>query len=248
MPITQAVILVGGRGTRLGQMTDTIPKPMLPVGGRPFLDYQMWFLRQSGITEVVMCVGYLSAMVEARYGGAPAFGLRVVFSRESSPAGTGGALALARPHLDETFFVLNGDTILDLEMGPLAAVLDADALALGAIALRQVADARRYGSVSMEEGRLTGFGEKSTDGAGLINGGVYCLKQGALDLLPSPPCSLEKDLFPRLASEGRLVGKPCDGYFIDIGLPETLTRADKELPAWMEARSVRVADGNHARP
>src|ERR1700734_3169482 len=121
MLITQAAILVGGRGTRLGQITDTVPKPLLPVGGRPFLDYQMRFLRQCGITEVVMCVGYLSAMVEARYGVAPALGPRVLFSRESSPAGTGGALALARPLLAETFFVLNGDTILDLDLGSLAA-------------------------------------------------------------------------------------------------------------------------------
>ena len=242
MPVTQAVILVGGRGTRLGQITDTIPKPMLPVGGKPFLDYQMWFLRKSGITEVVMCVGYLSAIVEAHYGVALALGPRILFSRESSPAGTGGALALARPHLDETFFVLNGDTILDLEFGSLAAVLAADSVALGAIALRHVPDARRYGMVSMKDGRIAGFGEKSMDGPGLINGGVYCLKQRALDLLPSLPCSLEKDLFPQLAAEGRLIGKPCDGYFIDIGLPETLARADNELPAWMNTRSVRFED------
>jgi D-glycero-D-manno-heptose 1,7-bisphosphate phosphatase len=242
MPITQAAILVGGRGTRLGQITETIPKPMLPVGGRPFLDYQMWFLRKSGITEVVMCVGYLSEIVEARYGVAPPFGLRVLFSHESLPAGTGGALALARSHLDETFFVLNGDTILDVEFGALAAVLAEDSVVLGALALRHVPDAGRYGRASLEDRRITGFGEKSLDGPGLINGGVYCLKRSALDLLPSPPCSLEKDLFPRLAGEGRLLGKPCDGYFIDIGLPETLARADTELPAWMNARSVRFAD------
>jgi NDP-sugar pyrophosphorylase family protein len=242
MTITQAVILVGGRGTRLGQITNSVPKPMLPISGRPFLDYQMLFLRKSGITEVVMCVGYLSAMVEARYGVGLTFGLRVLFSRESSPAGTGGALTLARPHLDETFFVLNGDTILDLDFGELAAVLAVDCGALGAIALRQVSDTRRYGRVSVEESRITGFGEKSMHGPGLINGGVYCLKHSALDLLPSPPCSLEKDLFPRLASERRLAGKSCDGYFIDIGVPETLARADKELPAWMNKHSVRFTE------
>jgi NDP-sugar pyrophosphorylase family protein len=239
MSITQAVILVGGRGTRLGQITATIPKPMLPVGGKPFLDYQMWFLSKSGITEVVLCVGHLSSIVEARYGVTSPFGLRVLFSRESSPAGTGGALALARSQLDEMFFVLNGDTILDLELGSLASVLASDSVAFGAVALRNVSDARRYGKVSMEQGRITGFAEKSIDGPGLINGGVYCLKQCALDFLPSPPCSLEKDLFPYLASERRLVGMPCDGYFIDIGIPETLARAENELPTWLNARNVR---------
>lgn len=241
MLIKQAVILVGGRGTRLGQITDTVPKPMLPVGGRPFLDYQLWFLHKSGITEVVMCVSYLSEVVEARYGVAPPYGLRILFSRESPPAGTGGALVLARMQLDTEFFVFNGDTILDLELGALSASLRENASALGALALRQVPNAGRYGRVAIAGQNITGFTEKSMSGPGLINGGVYCLKRAALDLLPFPPCSLEKDLFPRLASQRQLLGTPCDGYFIDIGLPETLLRADAELPAWMNTRSNRFA-------
>ena len=148
MRVTQAVILVGGRGIRLGRITKTVPKPMLPVGGRPFLDYQLCFLRDSGIAEVILCVGYLAEVVEARYGLAQTFGLRVIFSREPSPAGTGGALAFARSHLQEAFFVLNGDTILDLELGGLAAAVAGDSMALGALALRQVPDAGRYGRVS----------------------------------------------------------------------------------------------------
>jgi len=238
----QAVILVGGRGTRLGQITNTVPKPMLPVGGRPFLDYQLWFLRKSGITKVVMCVGYLSETVKAHYGAVPPFGLHIVFSHEPVPAGTGGALGLARSHLDETFFVLNGDTILDLDLGALGTLLVEDPVALGALALRDMSDAGRYGRVSMEGRRITGFAEKSAGGPGLISGGVYCLRRSALDLLPAPPCSLEKDLFPRLAGEGRLLGKSCDGYFIDIGLPETLARADKELPEWMNTRNAKFAE------
>ena len=186
-----------------------------------------------------MCVGYLAEKVEAQYGAAPPFGLRVSFRHESPPAGTGGALVLAWPHLDESFFVLNGDTILDLDLGALAAVLSEVPVALGALALRHVADAGRYGRVSMESRQILGFAEKSMGGPGLISGGVYCLRRSALDLLPAPPCSLEKDLFPRLASERRLLGQLCDGYFIDIGLPETLARADRELPAWMKARNVR---------
>jgi len=242
MAVKQAVILAGGRGARLGRITEKVPKPMLPVGGRPFLDYQLWFLRNSGVSEVLLCVGYLSELLEARYGVAPPFGLRVAFSHEPAPAGTGGALVFARPHLDETFFVLNGDTILDLELGSLAGIVAADPAALGALALRHVPDAGRYGRVSLEASRITGFAEKSDGGSGLINGGVYCLRRSAVDLLPAPPCSLEKDLFPRLAVERRLLGKQCDGYFIDIGLPQTLARADQELPAWMNARNALLAD------
>jgi D-glycero-D-manno-heptose 1,7-bisphosphate phosphatase len=186
-----------------------------------------------------MCVGYLADAVEAVYGVAAPFGLRIQFSREATPAGTGGALALARAHLDETFFVLNGDTILDLDLGALASVLAADSNALGSLALRQVPETGRFGRVTMAHGRITGFAEKSLDGPGLINGGVYCLKRAALDGLPSPPCSLEKDLFPRLAGERRLLGNPCDGYFIDIGLPETIARAQTELPAWLRLQQEK---------
>jgi D-glycero-D-manno-heptose 1,7-bisphosphate phosphatase len=241
MRITQAAILVGGRGTRLGQRTDNVPKPMLPVGGRPFLDYQLDFLRQSGITEVVMCVGYLAEVMQARYGGGPSFGLRIVFSREPSPAGTGGALVNARPHLADTFFVLNGDTILDVELASLGAALAEDTSMLGAIALRQVPDTGRFGRVSLEGNKIISFDEKSATAPGLINGGVYCMKRAALDLLPPTPCSLEKDLFPRLAKERRLAGKAGTGYFIDIGLPETLAQADRELPGWMKSRHAQFA-------
>jgi NDP-sugar pyrophosphorylase family protein len=222
-------------------MTDNVPKPILPIGGRPFLDYQLWFLGKYGVTTVVMCVGYLSEVVKARYGTAAPFGLRVVFSHESSPLGTGGALVLARPHLDDMFFVFNGDTVLDVDLGALAALLMGAPQALAAVALRQVPNAGRYGRVSLDFGWISGFAEKSTNEPGLINGGVYCLRRSALDLLPSSACSLEKDLFPRLARERRLLGMPCDGYFIDIGLPETLASAEKELPAWMLARDARFA-------
>ncbi|MGD0812843.1 MAG: nucleotidyltransferase family protein [Verrucomicrobiota bacterium] len=233
------MILVGGLGTRLGRLTDKVPKPMLPIDGRPFLDYQLSFLNQSGVTDVVMCVGHLAEVVQARYGVAAPFGMHVVFSHEPSPAGTGGALVLARSHLAETFFVLNGDTILDLDLLGLEAALAEDTSMLGAIALRQVPNAEGYGRVSTEAKRVTGFAEKTSGGPGLINGGVYCLKTSALDLLPPPPCSLERDLFPILAGKGQLLGKNCNGYFIDIGLPETLARAAKELPVWINSRAGR---------
>ncbi len=214
---------------------------MLQVGSLPFLDYQLWFLSKSGITEVVLCVGYLSEIIEARYGVGAPYGLRVLFSRELRPAGTGGALALAHSHLDETFFVLNGDTILDMELSTLAALLAENPFALGAVALRHVPDAGRYGRILLDGNRINGFSEKSMGGPGLINGGIYCLRISALNSLPLPPCSLEKDLFPSLATNRQLLGKPCDGYFMDIGLPETLARADQELPAWMNTRNARFA-------
>jgi NDP-sugar pyrophosphorylase family protein len=236
--VTQAAILVGGRGTRLGSRTDSVPKPMMPVGGRPFLDYQLEFLRQFGVSDVVLCVGYLAEVMEARYGRGM-FGLRVAISREANPAGTGGALSLARELLADTFFMLNGDTILDCDLRALEAALASDPGLQGTIALREVPDTGRFGRVSVDGSRITAFEEKSAGAPGLINGGVYCLKRSAVDLLPAAPCSLEKDLFPRLAAERRLAGVPGAGYFIDIGLPETLAQAERELPVWMKARNAQ---------
>jgi len=228
--VWQAVVLVGGRGTRLGRLTDTLPKPMLPVGGRPFLDYLLAHLGQQGVREVILSTGYLGQAVTERYADREWFGLRVTVAQEDQPAGTGGAVALIRSRLEERFFVLNGDTIFEADLQQLATQLARHPAAGGAIALREIENAARFGSVALAGERITGFNEKSADGPGLISGGAYCLRRDALGLLPPPPCSLERDLFPALAERGALVGRRFDGYFLDIGLPETLARAEAEMP------------------
>src|SRR5712671_242507 len=113
---TQAVILVGGRGTRLGELTRTIPKPMLPVGGRPFLEYLLQLLRREGFTRVLFCTSHLAEAVQDHFGDGSRFGLTAGYTREPQPLGTGGALRFAREHLDEQFLVLNGDTIFDIPL------------------------------------------------------------------------------------------------------------------------------------
>lgn len=228
--VTQAVVLVGGRGTRLGSLTDAMPKPMLPIGDRPFVDYLLAFLAGQGVREVLLCVGYLAGRFEQHFAGRQPFGLSVAVHREPAPAGTGGALALARARLADTFFALNGDTIFTANLPELAALLQAEPAAQGALALRHVEDAARFGAVRLAGDRIAGFAEKSVAGPGCISGGIYCLKRAALDRLPAPPCSLETDLFPALAAQGRLLGRKFDGYFLDIGLPETLARGQMELP------------------
>jgi NDP-sugar pyrophosphorylase family protein len=230
VPVTQAVVLVGGRGTRLGSLTDAMPKPMLPIGDRPFVDYLLAFLAGQGVREVLLCVGYLAERFEQHFAGRQPFGLSVAVHREPAPAGTGGALALARARLADTFYALNGDTIFTAKLPELASMLRAGPQALGALALRQVEDAARFGAVRLAGDRVAGFAEKSVAGPGCISGGIYCLKREALDLLPPPPCSLETDLFPALAARNALLGRKFDGYFLDIGLPETLARGQAELP------------------
>lgn len=228
-PVSQAVVLVGGLGTRLGSLTASTPKPMLPVGGRPFLEYVIAFLRRNEINRVLFCVSHLGNVIRDHFGNGARFGLVIDYGMEPNPSGTGGALVLAADKLDESFFVLNGDTIFDIPMQRLPESLGRHPAATAAMALRRVDDAARYGSVRVKESFVEAFEEKGGSGPGCISGGIYCLKREAVDLLPAGPSSLERDLFPRLAVNRQLCGETFDDYFIDIGLPETLARAQAEL-------------------
>lgn len=211
----QAVILVGGRGTRLGAVTDVCPKPLVDVGGRPFLDYLIAELVRHGFTDILLLAGYLADQLKALEARAAGLGCRIRCLVEPSPAGTGGALMQARDHLAEQFLLLNDDSLfainyLDLCLPP-AGLADA----VGAVALRRMADTGRYGRVELSGAAITDFAEKGAGGAGLINGGIYWLRRSVLDWIDTVPASLEQDVLPRLARAGRLTGKSYDGFFIE---------------------------------
>lgn len=235
--LTQAVVLAGGLGTRLGELTRSTPKPLLPVGGRPFLEYLVWNLRRHGITRVVFCVGYLAERIVEHFGDGARFGVAIEYVVEREPAGTGGALLLARPRLEEEFLVLNGDTLCDLNYLDLGLLLK-ETGAAAAVALRHVPDAQRYGRVCLEGSLVTGFEEKGAGGPGLVSGGVYALRRAALEGLPGVPASLERDLFPALAAAGSLAGRVYGGFFLDIGVPESLREAQAAVPRWRRKPAV----------
>ncbi len=228
--LRQALLLAGGRGSRLGALTDTVPKPMLDVGGRPFLEYLVWNLRRFGVDDIVLSTGYRAAVIESHFGDGRDWGVTIASSRESRPLGTGGGVRQALPLLGEAFFVLNGDTLFDCNYLDLALLLEGGARA--ALALRRVDDASRYGSVTCDGVRVARFGEKLQGGPGLISAGVYALTRQAAALLPPGESSIEQFLFPALAARGELAAKAYPGFFLDIGLPETLARAGRDLPAW----------------
>jgi D-glycero-D-manno-heptose 1,7-bisphosphate phosphatase len=234
---TQALILAGGIGSRLGDLTAQTPKPALDVAGRPFLAYLLWNLKRQGIDRVLISVGYLADRLMQIVGDGSAYGLDISYVVETERLGTGGGLRLAGDHLDEDFLVLNGDTLFDFDYYALPRHMTADDL--GVVALRQVEDISRYGSVTMANGKILAFDEKSGSGEGFINGGVYLLKKTVLDQLPQGASSIEHDLFPRLAAARQIAGAAYTGYFLDIGLPETLAAAQTELPAWQHAKTVR---------
>lgn len=238
--LSQALILCGGLGTRLGDLTATTPKPMLPVAGRPFLDHLIQETARYGITRIILLAGRFGEQIVAAYDGRELYGARIEVLVEPAPLGTGGALRFARDRLDAEFLLMNGDSWIEADLVTFARrwqLAKAAAPELAAqMLLQTVADAGRYGSVTLTGDRVSALLEKSPERAGKpgrINAGVYLLTCELVDALPPGiACSLEADVLPPLVSAGRVTAVPAppDSYFIDIGIPETYTRVQTELP------------------
>jgi D,D-heptose 1,7-bisphosphate phosphatase len=240
--VRQAVVLAGGLGSRLGVLASSTPKPLLTCGDRPFLAWVLRELSRFGVEEVVLLTGHLADAVEATLpviaAGLPK-PLRIICNREERPAGTGGALFHARKHLADRFLLCNGDSWQDFNLGRLLADAARDpAETIGRIVLRHLDNTTRYGVVETDGDRITAFRERGGPGKrGMINAGLYVLDRRVLDEA-APICSLERDIMPALASRGVLRGTVADGYFVDIGLPADLERAQTELPARLLRRAL----------
>lgn len=229
-PPQQCVVLIGGLGTRLGALTTEMPKPLLEVGGRPFLDYLLSNLRRLGFRRVLLLAGHRAEKV-AQYVAelTPDPDFRIDYIIEPEPRGTAGALAFAASQLEPTFCLMNGDTLFDFNLLDLAVSVAAAPEALVHMALRRAPDASRFGVVEVEEGRVTGFRERGDASGGLINGGVYFMSRHILDRLPEKG-SLEREVLPALADEDLVCGREQSGFFIDIGIPSSLTEAQTSVP------------------
>jgi NDP-sugar pyrophosphorylase family protein len=219
----KAVVLVGGEGTRLRPLTETIPKPLLPFMNRPFLDHVLDRLADHGVEEVVCSSPYLESgfhdFLEGRSGRPPA----VRWITEARPLGTAGAIAGARDHLAETFLALNGDVLADLDLGELIG-FHHERGAVATIALHAVEDARPFGLVDADRtGRVLTFREKPEHPVpGAINAGIYVLEPAALDHVPlGEPVSIERQTYPRMIAKGEGVfGFVARGYWRDLGTPQ----------------------------
>ena len=227
-----AIVLVGGKGTRLRPLTDTTPKPMLPVMGRPLLSYTYAQLRAANIRNVILACGYLPTEIEAHFG-TEANGVAVEYRVEPEPLGTAGAIRFAASDLRETFLALNGDTLRDADLRPLVAFHRRRG-GRATMLLGRAADPSRYGVVDVDgRGRVRGFREKPAPeeiDIDVVNTGVYVLEPDVLDLVPpGRPVSIERDVFPSLAAEGSLYALELDGYWIDVGTPEAYLEAHMNL-------------------
>ncbi len=237
--VRQAVILVGGQGTRMRPLTDTLPKPMLPLLDLPFVEWQVEHLRRAGVERIVFSCGYRPREIEEYFGDGSARGIAMAYVVDPEPLGTAGAIANAAPVLaDEDTFVLNGDILTDLDLGALVAHhrrLGAEAT----IALTPVDDASAFGLVRTDaDGHVTAFVEKPGPGDLIpgeplrINAGTYVLSPAARAAIPrGRPVSIERDTFPLLAARGGVGAIPSECYWRDIGTPASYRDAHLDLLA-----------------
>jgi mannose-1-phosphate guanylyltransferase len=263
----QAIVLVGGEGTRLRPLTETVPKPALTLVDRPFLAYMIEWLAGHGVDEVVLACGFLPDVLrEALAGEEERAGVSISYVVEPERRGTAGAIRFAADELgdrlEDRFLALNGDVLTDLDLTALLRA-HADSGARATIALHPVEDSSAFGLVTTDPGgKVLEFTEKTGEAVpGEINAGMYVLDRSVLDLIPpGEEVSIERDVFPRLVGEG-LHGLRLDGYWMDIGTPERYleaswdileqrvhTRVQPTAPGMLVGPGAQVADGATVGP
>jgi mannose-1-phosphate guanylyltransferase len=246
----QALILVGGEGTRLRPLTTTVPKPILPLANRPFITYMIEWLAAHGFDEVVLSCMFLSAHIKNVLGEREWNGIRLHYVEEPEPRGTAGAVKFAESVLAERFAVLNGDILTDFDLSALVRAHQ-EMGARATITLIEVDDPSAYGLVLADaEGRVTDFIEKPDKSLGegaFINAGAYVLDRGVLEPLPADrPVSFEREVFPELVGNG-LYAYEANGNWFDIGTPERYLEATRYLLE-RAGEDVRIGDGCEIAP
>lgn len=225
----KALILAGGKGTRLRSVIGERPKPMALIGGRPFLCYLLDRLADAGLCDVTLSLGYKADVIRA-YFGTRYRGLDLRYVEEASPLGTGGAIRAALSGQGDTpYLVMNGDTIFDVRYRELFECWRGRPRHI-AVAATRLADCGRYGRVIVRDGILTGFMEKASGGEGLVNAGLYILTEQNLraDEMPRQ-YSFETEFLQRHLAALAPTAFISSGYFIDIGVPDDFRRAQSEL-------------------
>jgi len=229
MDTVKALLLVGGRGTRLSSIVPSKPKPLAPVGDRPFLELLIRQLKIQNIRKVVLCTGYQAEQIEQTFGDGSKLDVVIEYSREPEPMGTAGAVRLARRYLQQfdDFLVLNGDSFLEIDFRRLIDFHRTHG-GMATIAAVAVPNADRYGAIeAATNNRITRFAEKSgKHGRGLVSAGIYVFGIKVLEHIREGPASLEIDVLPNLLSQGVYAFEQ-HGMFIDIGTPADYARAQE---------------------
>ena len=237
--MSQCVILVGGKGSRLGDIAKNYPKPMLEINEKPFLMYLIEMVQRFGFEEILLLASHANHVVIDYFKDYENKQCKVKIIIEESPLGTGGAIVNAFEHLEETFYCINGDSIIEGNWISLNPLLKNKFKAI--IGLTEVSNPERYGSIDLDGNTVIKFCEKNNNtDSKVINGGIYLLRKKIFKDFNKEFMSLEKDIFPELLKTGELGAKKINGYFIDIGTPESLEEAKKRV--WGKNKKAVILD------
>lgn len=247
----KAVILVGGEGTRLRPLTYDIPKPMVPIVNKPYMEHQIDALLRHGFDEIIFALGYKSEAFEAYFGNGSRWGARFWHVVEDSPLGTAGAVKNVGSLLDDTFLVFNGDVLSGLDLSALVA-FHRERGAVGTLALTPVEDPSQYGVVVTEpDGRVRSFVEKpprEQAPTNAINAGVYVLEPSVVAAMPEGRrWMFEHNVFPDLLTSGQpLYAVLSDAYWLDIGSPQRYLQANHDALEGRAGIALPPPDGGRA--
>lgn len=242
----KAIILVGGEGTRLRPLTYGIPKPMVPVLNRPFLEHTIAYLKRGGVENIILALSYFPKVIQDYFGDGSNLGVQLTYSVENSPLGTAGAVKNAERYLDSIFIVLNGDVFTDLDVAAMVA-FHRDKGAKATIALTWVDNPYAFGMVETDiDGRVQLFLEKPSPDQVItnwVNAGIYILEPEVMEHVPANSHYMfEKELFPLLLKlDEPVYGYPFNGYWLDMGTPEKYLCLNCDL-LLSKTRSVLIGD------
>ncbi|MGH2728180.1 MAG: nucleotidyltransferase family protein, partial [Actinomycetota bacterium] len=247
----KAVIMAGGEGTRLRPLTSNQPKPMVPMVNRPLMEHIVLLLKRHGFTDVIVTIQFLASLVRTYFGDGEDLGVSLAYATEETPLGTAGSVKNAEGALDESFLVISGDALTDIDLEKVAAY-HREKGALATVVLSRQPDPLEYGIViADEEGRIERFLEKPGWGqvfTDTVNTGIYILEPEIFRHIPADtPYDFSKDLFPKLLEQGAPVfGYIAEGYWCDVGTIEAYLRAHKDVlerRVQAEIAGFEIADG-----
>jgi len=226
----KAFILAGGKGTRLLPITKELPKPLIPLHDRPLLEHVIELFKKHDVLDIIISVGYKAQKIKDYFGDGRRFGVRIQYVEESEPLGTGGPLRLAKDLLTETFVMCNADELKEIDLFDMFS-FHKEQGSFATIALTTVENPCDYGVARMNGAQIQEFVEKPKDASfgNLINAGLYILEPEIISMIGEGFFSLERQVFPKLAIDGKLFGYPFSGQWFDTG---TLERYEKAINEW----------------
>ncbi len=229
----KALILAGGLGTRLSPITNEIPKQLMPIHGKSILEHVLDLFKKYGIKDIILCVGYKAEKFKEYFGDGKKFNVNITYVIEETPMGTAGPIKLAKEFINGPFIVCNADELKDIDLFDMY-LNHKESGAVATIALTTVVDPSAYGVARLQGNRILEFVEKPKKDeapSNLINSGLYIFEKEVINYIPEGKSMLEKDVFPRLAKDGKLYGFIFSGQWFDTG---TLERYEKAMKEWKD--------------